>query len=170
MFIPCMRLYYKYPYFEQIDATDTTILMPLACFTAAIFETALYCFLSDTISTTVATLQQYLEHFINFLRAFSFSCFFSPTCSWFEQYEQLSEKAYASNFFAFDIKSMKALMLLMNITNNRPKKIEPVVFVRFEPTLEMLLKVSTWCFFSSNFGTTDMWVLCSISDIEDNIF
>lgn len=65
---------------------------------------------------------------------------------------------------------MKALMLLMNITNNRPMKIQPVVFVRFELTLEMFLKVRALNFLFANFESTYILELCWVSDIEDNIF
>lgn len=52
----------------------------------------------------------------------------------------MSEDMFASNFVEFDAKTKKAMLLMMHITNARPKKIEPSSIVQLELSMEMFLK------------------------------
>lgn len=61
----------------------------------------------------------------------------------------------------------------MSITSNRPLKIEPVMFVRFELTLETFVKVKirefswSFCFSKDSIYFNRFYI---VADIENNIF
>lgn len=130
-----------------MNVDNATLFQLVVFFSTYMLHTGLYCYLSDKITSTVAMIDLFFDFVLS---TFTFStkknfCFhIFPNRLWPSQYELLSDKAYASNFLTFDLGSKKALVLLMSIASNRPMKIEPALFVRFELTLEMFLKVNTW--------------------------
>lgn len=60
----------------------------------------------------------------------------------FFQFDNIQDSVYCSNFIAFDQKSSMAMLKLMMATGCRQMKIVAVGLVRFELSLQTLLKVN----------------------------
>lgn len=61
--------------------------------------------------------------------------------SGFPQYDTISTNIYSCNFTEFDTKTIRAMLLLMQISGARQTKIQTVTLVRFELSLDMFMKV-----------------------------
>lgn len=59
---------------------------------------------------------------------------------WF-QYDTIATSVYFSNFTKYDTKTRNAMLLIMQISNSRPMKIQTVLLVQIELSLPSFLKV-----------------------------
>lgn len=95
-----------------------------------------YCYFSDTIASTVNSHSLHIHCSISWHNNWTISPNFL-----YVQYETISDGAYFGNFLEYDIKTKKAMQILITNINLRPVKIETISIVRYELTLQLFLKV-----------------------------
>ena len=118
------------------------MIIPSFCLLAFGIEMFLYCYFSTRITSTVSLIVNCLPYMRYWSNPSNESMTQFLSCYLWLQYESIPDAVNFSNILQCgDLKTCKAMVLLLKIVDTRPMQIETVSIVRYEMSLEMFLRV-----------------------------